>query len=647
MNSLIKNIRYIKIIIKHNYGEGHTYINQIMLFEKNAKDANKYFLQKSLENNQNNFISKLDVKNEQELITSCEQKSDSLNYDIEKNKENIISDGNEESPNNKNNEQFNKENEEVKKYFRNKKEVSIGLDINDLNESNNEKEEKDIKKDTEKYNKNKNNKKVKKAEKFFKKSNIDPYYKKNKYLDLSSHQINKDISANTPNRIITNYDIETNVKKKIFSPNITNFNINNKKSNKNYQKKDNNFYSEEINNYTFIKNKSISSKNIKSSRGEVDYEDKLKNQLEEMENQINLLRNIENRNYPNSNSKNKYNGGGSENTNHFKNYMNKRNNISLMTNKNHNHQISPFRNNYNDKFSKSSIYKKNNLFLENSFPRNYINNYEKSQNNSFIEEISNRNANNQIQQFALNDLASNNTIDINIRIDNLEKTVLEIKNEIKSMSSILSNFSSTHFLQNNLKDQIKQLFNDYLNEKMNLDNNNKYGNKNNYRPNYNNYNYDKNNHSFYSEFLKEEDNQKNIYENNLEIKINKKIDHKLENFWEKIKNQIENNLLKPSISKLENVINKNINEIKEKINDMNRIYNIENINNSKYGYYNRKNKLLESNNHNELISLSKGNSKLRNEKYDEINRLGEKLYQKLEEKEKKLKLLTQELKNLK
>ena len=56
MNSLIKNIRYIKIIIKHNYGEDHTYINQIMLFEKNAKDANKYFLQKSLENNQNNFI---------------------------------------------------------------------------------------------------------------------------------------------------------------------------------------------------------------------------------------------------------------------------------------------------------------------------------------------------------------------------------------------------------------------------------------------------------------------------------------------------------------------------------------------------------------------------------------------------------------
>jgi hypothetical protein len=35
-------------------------------------------------------------------------------------------------------------------------------------------------------------------------------------------------------------------------------------------------------------------------------------------------------------------------------------------------------------------------------------------------------------------------------------------------------------------------------------------------------------------------------------------------------------------------------------------------------------------------------SKLRNEKYEEINKLGEKLYQKLLEKEKKLKLLKKE-----
>ncbi len=38
----------------------------------------------------------------------------------------------------------------------------------------------------------------------------------------------------------------------------------------------------------------------------------------------------------------------------------------------------------------------------------------------------------------------------------------------------------------------------------------------------------------------------------------------------------------------------------------------------------------------------KTSSKLRNEKFDEINRIGEKLYNKLLEKEKKLKLLKQE-----
>ena len=38
----------------------------------------------------------------------------------------------------------------------------------------------------------------------------------------------------------------------------------------------------------------------------------------------------------------------------------------------------------------------------------------------------------------------------------------------------------------------------------------------------------------------------------------------------------------------------------------------------------------------------KNSSKLRNEKFDEINRIGEKLYNKLVEKEKKLNLLKQE-----
>ena len=78
---------------------------------------------------------------------------------------------------------------------------------------------------------------------------------------------------------------------------------------------------------------------------------------------------------------------------------------------------------------------------------------------------------------------------------------------------------------------------------------------------------------------------------------------------------------------------KNFDEIKEKINEMNKINYINNDNE-------KKNKMLESITNSDL--LSKGTSKLRNERFEEINRLGEKLYQKLLEKEKKLRLLKQE-----
>ena len=146
----------------------------------------------------------------------------------------------------------------------------------------------------------------------------------------------------------------------------------------------------------------------------------------------------------------------------------------------------------------------------------------------------------------------------------------------------------------------------------------------------------------YSEFLNDENRQKNIYDNNkkFEIEMNKRIDEKLELLGEEIKNQINNKLLKPSIEKIENVMKQNIEEIKERINDINRINNINHFNSNNYEFDNKGNKMLESVTNSDLFS--KGTSKLRNEKYEEINRLGEKLYQKLLEKEKKLRLLKQE-----
>ena len=57
VSNLIKNIKYIKIIIKENYGGDRTYINQIMLYDKSCKEVNQFFLKESLENNKlnNNF----------------------------------------------------------------------------------------------------------------------------------------------------------------------------------------------------------------------------------------------------------------------------------------------------------------------------------------------------------------------------------------------------------------------------------------------------------------------------------------------------------------------------------------------------------------------------------------------------------------
>ena len=67
-----KKIKYIKIIIKENYGEEWTYINQIMLYDKEYKQINNA-LQNSIisfsknENNHDDFeIEDIDIQKEDE-----------------------------------------------------------------------------------------------------------------------------------------------------------------------------------------------------------------------------------------------------------------------------------------------------------------------------------------------------------------------------------------------------------------------------------------------------------------------------------------------------------------------------------------------------------------------------------------------------
>ena len=486
------------------------------------------------------------------------------------------------------------------------------------------------------------NEKDRKSETFYQNS-LNNIKTENNYFDLTNNHLNKKIF--TPNRFIQKNKNEIYSRKKCFSPNNINTNENNKKSNINNKIKNyDNLNIKEINNYALINKESKKSKYLKSLGEEKDYDYLiLQNQLKDMEKQINLLNNISiyKKNYSNNNNiKNRnYKNFEFKNTNFFKGYSDMNNYTSLNINKNQNYKISPFRNYYNNNFSKSSNNnKQNNYFLENSYPRNYNCN-EKSENNSFSQDkVNNKYENNQIQEYALKDLKSNNSLDLNMRMHNLEKCIFDIKKELSSMSSILSNLSSNNFFINKFKEQIKQVCNDFLYEKMNLDEDNKYRKVcNDCR--------DKNNHSFYNEFLKEEDKQKNIYENNnkFENEINNIIEQKLENLGEKIKIQINNNLLKPYINKLENDMKENIDKIKKQINNMNKNNDFEYLNNNKNEYSKRKNQLFESNkSDNEFLALNKGSSELRNQKYEEINKLGEKLYQKLVEKEKKLKLLKRE-----
>ena len=89
----------------------------------------------------------------------------------------------------------------------------------------------------------------------------------------------------------------------------------------------------------------------------------------------------------------------------------------------------------------------------------------------------------------------------------------------------------------------------------------------------------------------------------------------------------------------------NIEEIKEKINDIKKIDHLENIN--KYNnneHYDKKNNMIESFPNSDLYS--KGTSNLINDKSEEVVKLGFKLFEKLKEKQKKLTLLEKETSKL-
>ena len=439
---------------------------------------------------------------------------------------------------------------------------------------------------------------------------INVYKRKYSFMDLSSIQNNKKYT-NTPNREIPKKDKSNDykdIKKRPFTPNIA--------FNDSYNK-----------NYIPIYKKNINLNQIKSDRkGEINYEKILEKNLKDLDKQINLM----SRGYSFSENKNKNNYfnksysleqsfGGTQ----YYNYNSHENKNRRKIND------KPYNKNNNDN---SFVINKNNRF---SIPHSVDKN---NKHIKYYDNNSNYNNNNNLTKNPLFDLASSNTNDINRRIENLEKYVIDIKKDISSMSSILSNLSKNNFFQNNIrnKEQFKEEYNEYFNEKMSNEEN--YKDKIKYRDS-SNYNNNNDNHSMYSEFLNDENRKKNMNEihKKYEKEINKKIDQKLQILGEEIKNQIYDKFISPSIEQIENVMKQNIDGIKDRINEIN-------YNNALYkisdNYFNKNNKLLQSRASFDLDTRQ--NSLIRNEKYKEINRLSEKLYQKLNLKAQKIRLLKEE-----
>ena len=480
-------------------------VNEYFLKES-IENNNNYLINNFNQENIKDLMSSQKSKNDNEDIQSSQSEekqiinsSNGMNTNNIANNFNLINSQNEEKNvsinQNRNNEYLekSKKNEEnnkndnninFDKYERKNKDININIDI----KTDNIKEQKTIEKN---YNNNDDNskisktKKVKKIEKILKKNILDnasfrkqiyeedkkynTFYQKNQignnnnkryiFFGLSSNIDNKRQFPYTPNRFNINENNgiinNINIKRRHFSPNINYFTKNNYKdnndnisTNNDYQNiNNNNFKKKGINNYYFNMNKFI-----KSDREEKDYDNILKNQLKDMENQINLLEkgisdnknktiNYEHHFDKSENIDIKY-GANKNNINFDNKYKGIKNNIN--TNKYMNTYIK-FSSNNNPFFSEEIIKYKYNSPSKDK--------HEKSLNNSLNDEQMNNddNKNKYISQYVLKDLASNNTIDLNSRIDNLEKCVYDIKKEINSMSLILSNLTSNNFFKNTFK----------------------------------------------------------------------------------------------------------------------------------------------------------------------------------------------------
>jgi len=294
-----KNIKFIKIIIKENFGEDWTYINQIMLYDKDSNRINNVLkdsiislsknensqnyvdntndnieiedidIQKQNEKNESNIKNNSNSIIENEFPKINDPKNNSgMNKDISYNNNEIM-----------NNEKYNNENTEKNKINNDENESKI-VEENISNENNDNFKKSHKVSRIEKILKrnileNENNELE--SQKYFNTSNNmgDKNKIKNNFFDISQNKILKNVYTNTPNRFnlikkeqikdknTENELIIINNKKRSYTPNIVHLN----------QEKN------DINKISLLNSK--------------DYDNILKTQLKDMENQINLMNKID------------------------------------------------------------------------------------------------------------------------------------------------------------------------------------------------------------------------------------------------------------------------------------------------------------------------------------------------------------------
>ena len=276
--------------------------------------------------------------------------------------------------------------------------------------------------------------------------------------------------------------------------------------------------------------------------------------------------------------------------------------------------------------------------LNPNFPN--LNNFKSNNNSSFLTE-QNRNEmsinsnNNCTQRYSMitmnenyNNMKKQKINNIKQKLDYLEGNILEIKKNLQEISEGFSFCVSKEFIINNFREQIlsicEEIYNEYYtNNNYNKDNDNDNEDEDNNNDNYINEQNGNESLMTNSNYISQnETNNNNQLEKDLENQINQKIDEKLGS----LQNNIFDKYLKPTINKIGNSMNKYIDQIQLEVNNINDRQNINNINTAS------KNEL----------SSKLSTSKIRNQKFDEINKIGERLYNKLKEKEQKLKLLKQE-----